>query len=74
MLKYTYIKSFFDFFLSLIMITAFLPLMLLVFLILIIDINEFPFFIQKRPGFKGKVCWEKNKPKGCNQIFKSYLK
>ena len=55
MLKYTYIKSFFDLFLSLIMITAFLPLMLLVFLILIIDINEFPFFIQKRPGFKGKV-------------------
>ncbi len=55
MLKYRNIKSFFDFFLSLSMLTLLLPIMLLVFLILIIDINEFPFFIQKRPGLKGKV-------------------
>tara|TARA_B100000989_G_scaffold69963_1_gene48945 strand:+ start:691 stop:1242 length:552 start_codon:yes stop_codon:yes gene_type:complete len=31
------------------------PFILLILIILIIDLNEIPFFIQKRPGFKGKV-------------------
>ena len=32
-----------------------LPFILLVLIILIIDLNESPFFIQKRPGLKGKI-------------------
>ena len=55
MLKYRNIKSFFDFFLSLLLLIAFLPIMALVFLILMIDTNELPVFIQKRPGLKGKI-------------------
>ena len=31
------------------------PFTLLVLTVLLIDLNESPFFIQKRPGFKGKV-------------------
>ena len=32
-----------------------MPFILLVLIILIIDLNESPFFIQKRPGLKGKI-------------------
>lgn len=55
MFKYTSLKYLFDFSFSFLILILILPIILLVFVILLIDLNESPFFIQKRPGFKGKV-------------------
>ena len=55
MFKYTSLKYLFDFSFSFLILILILPFILLVFVILLIDLNESPFFIQKRPGFKGKV-------------------
>ena len=55
MFKYSSLKYLFDFSFSFLILILILPFILLVFVILLIDLNESPFFIQKRPGFKGKV-------------------
>jgi len=55
MFKYVLFKSFFDFSFSFLILIIIFPFILLILIILIIDLNEIPFFIQKRPGFKGKV-------------------
>lgn len=55
MFKYVSFKSFFDFSFSFLILILISPLVLFVLMILLIDLNENPFFIQKRPGFKGKV-------------------
>ncbi len=55
MLNYVSFKSFFDFSFSFVILILILPFILLVLIILLIDLNESPFFIQKRPGFKGKI-------------------
>ena len=55
MLKYVSFKYFFDFSFSFVILILVSPFLLLVLIILFIDLNESPFFIQKRPGFKGKV-------------------
>ena len=55
MFKYTSLKYLFDFSFSFLILILILPFILLVFVILLIDLNESPFFRQKRPGFKGKV-------------------
>ena len=55
MLKYVSFKYFFDFSFSFVILILVSPFLLLVLIILFIDFNESPFFIQKRPGFKGKV-------------------
>ena len=55
MFKYTSLKYLFDFSFSFLILILILPFILLVFFILLIDLSESPFFIQKRPGFKGKV-------------------
>ncbi len=54
-MNYVSFKSFFDFSFSFIISILILPFILLVLIILIIDLNESPFFIQKRPGLKGKI-------------------
>ena len=54
-MNYISFKSFFDFSFSFIILILILPFILLVLIILIIDLNESPFFIQKRPGLKGKI-------------------
>ncbi len=54
-MNYVSIKSFFDFSFSFLILILILPFILLVLIILIIDLNESPFFIQKRPGLKGKI-------------------
>ena len=54
-MNYVSFKSFFDFSFSFIILILILPFILLVLIILIIDLNESPFFIQKRPGLKGKI-------------------
>ena len=55
MLKYVSFKSFFDFSFSFLILILISPFILFVSLILLVDLNESPFFTQKRPGFKGKV-------------------
>ena len=55
MFKYVLFKSFFDFSLSFLILILISPFILFVLVILFIDLNESPLFIQKRPGFKGKV-------------------
>ena len=55
MFKYVSFKYLFDFSFSFVILILILPFILLVLIILTIDLNESPFFIQKRPGFKGKV-------------------
>ena len=55
MFKYVSFKYLFDFSFSFVILILILPFILLVLIILSIDLNESPFFIQKRPGFKGKV-------------------
>ena len=55
MFKYVSFKYLFDFSFSFVILILILPFTLLVLIILRIDLNESPFFIQKRPGFKGKV-------------------
>ena len=55
MLKYVSFKSFFDFSFSFLILILISPFILFVSLILLVDLNESPFFAQKRPGFKGKV-------------------
>ena len=55
MLNYVSFKSFFDFSFSFIILILILPFLLLVLIILFLDLNESPFFIQKRAGFKGKI-------------------
>ena len=55
MLKYVSFKFFFDFIFSLILLIIFLPFFFIVLFILAIDLKESPLFIQKRPGFRGKV-------------------
>ncbi len=55
MVKYVSLKSFIDFIFSLIILILFLPFLLLVLFTLTIDLKENPIFIQKRPGFRGKV-------------------
>ena len=55
MFKYVSFKYLFDFSFSFVILILILPFILLVLIILRIDLNESPFFIQKRPGFKGKV-------------------
>ena len=55
MFKYVSFKYLFDFSFSFVILIFILPFILLVLIILRIDLNESPFFIQKRPGFKGKV-------------------
>lgn len=52
---YSYIKRFFDFFLSLILIVIFLPMMILIFFVILAETREFPLFFQKRPGYKNKI-------------------
>ena len=54
-MNYISFKSFFDFSFSFLILILILPFILLVLIILIIDLNESPFFIQKRPGLKGKI-------------------
>ena len=54
-MNYVSIKSFFDFSFSFLILILILPFILLVLIILLIDLNESPFFIQKRPGLKGKI-------------------
>ena len=55
MLKYVSFKFFFDFIFSLILLIIFLPFFFIVLFTLAIDLKESPLFIQKRPGFRGKV-------------------
>ena len=55
MFKYVSFKYFFDFSFSFLILILILPFILLVLILLRIDLNENPFFIQKRPGFKGKA-------------------
>ena len=55
MFKYVSFKSFFDFSFSFLILILISPFILFVSLILLVDLNESPFFTQKRPGFKGKV-------------------
>tara|TARA_Y100001935_G_scaffold195677_1_gene163774 strand:+ start:156 stop:764 length:609 start_codon:yes stop_codon:yes gene_type:complete len=55
MFKYVSFKYLFDFSFSFVILILILPFILLVLIILRVDLNESPFFIQKRPGFKGKV-------------------
>ena len=55
MFKYVSFKYLFDFSFSFVILILILPFILLVLIILCIDLNESPFFIQQRPGFKGKV-------------------
>jgi len=50
----SFTKPILDFVLSLIGVLVLLPLFVLISLILIIATKESPFFIQERPGFKGK--------------------
>ena len=47
-------KPFFDFFAALFLLILFTPVILLVFLVLAIQNGGKVFFIQKRPGYKGK--------------------
>ena len=55
MFKYVSFKYILDFSFSLVLLILIVPLILLVLLILFVDLNESPLFIQKRPGFKGKI-------------------
>ena len=55
MFKYVSFKYLFDFSFSFVILILIVPFILLVLIILRIDLNESPLFIQKRPGFKGKV-------------------
>ena len=55
MFKYVSFKYLFDFSFSFVILMLIFPFTLLVLTVLLIDLNESPFFIQKRPGFKGKV-------------------
>ena len=55
MFKYVSFKSFFDFSFSFLILILISPFILFVLIILLVDLNERPLFIQKRPGFKGKV-------------------
>ena len=55
MFKYVSFKSFFDFSFSFLILILISPFILFVLIILLVDLNESPFFIQKRTGFKGKV-------------------
>ncbi len=55
MFKYVSFKHLFDFSFSFVILMLIFPFTLLVLTVLLIDLNESPFFIQKRPGFKGKV-------------------
>ena len=55
MFKYVSFKYLFDFSFSFLMLILIAPFILFLLIILYIDLNESPFFIQKRPGFKGKV-------------------
>lgn len=51
----SYIKSILDFILALIALLTLLPLFLVITLFLAIANNGKPFFIQKRPGFRGEI-------------------
>ena len=55
MFKYVSFKHLFDFSFSFVILMLIFPFTLLFLTVLLIDLNESPFFIQKRPGFKGKV-------------------
>ena len=55
MFKYVSFKYLFDFSFSFVILILIVPFIVLVLIILRIDLNESPFFIQKRPGLKGKV-------------------
>ena len=55
MFKYVSFKYLFDFSFSFVILMLIFPFTLLFLTVLLIDLNESPFFIQKRPGFKGKV-------------------
>ena len=55
MVKYVSFKFLIDFIFSLIILVICLPFLLLVLFTLTIDLRENPIFIQKRPGFRGKV-------------------
>ena len=55
MFKYVSFKYLFDFSFSFLILILIAPFILFLLIILYIDLNESPFFIQKRPGFKGKV-------------------
>ena len=55
MLYSKYLKSFFDFIISVIGFIILLPVFLLVFVILLIANNGTPFFIQSRPGLHEKI-------------------
>ncbi|WP_289054505.1 sugar transferase [Carboxylicivirga marina] len=48
------IKPSSDFLFALVLFVIFIPLLLLVILFIIVSIRSNPFFIQKRPGYKGK--------------------
>ena len=55
MFKYVSFKHLFDFSFSFVILMLIFPFTLLVLTVLLIDLNESPFFIQKRSGFKGKI-------------------
>ena len=55
MFKYVSFKYIFDFSFSFVILILIVPFILLVLIILVVDLNESPFFVQKRPGFKEKV-------------------
>jgi len=50
--RYRTIKKFFDILFCLILFLGLLPLMLFLFLIILLDLKEWPLFIQIRPGYK----------------------
>ena len=55
MFKYVSFKSFFDFSFSFLILILISPFILFILIILLVELNESPFFIQKRLGFRGKV-------------------
>lgn len=50
-----FFKRFLDIIVAIIFFIAFLPLLLFIFVILLIDYRSNPFFLQKRPGKNGKI-------------------